>query len=237
VPGKRTKTKLAGLSKVLPNPFRTKRRNPNRDGYSNFVGWMKLALPTSAFLIIMLVILWPNFTGTKKQVANITRDSFDASLLRNFEMLAPVFFGTDEKNRPYRLRARKARQSKTKASIVSLEEPRANLKLDKGKGLIVSAKSGKLDQKKNVLQLRGNVNIYHDANYTMRTQLMTVNLKDREAWGSKPVSVRGPKAKIDAQGFRILDKGQTVIFTGKTRVVLNMDKQDMREITGETGGQ
>lgn len=221
----------------MPKQLARLRRQPNSDGYSYFVGWMKLALPLSAFLIIMVVILWPNFSGTKTQVANITRDSFDSSLLRNFEMLAPVFFGSDEKNRPYRLQARTARQSKNSASIVSLDEPRAKLKLEKGNGVIVSAKNGLLDQKKKILKLSGNVNIYHDANYTMRTQLMTVNLQDREAWGTKPVSVRGPKANIDAQGFRIMDKGQTVIFTGKTRVVLNMDKQDMREMTGEAGGQ
>jgi lipopolysaccharide export system protein LptC len=60
-----------------------------------------------------------------------------------------------------------------------------------------------------------------------------VNLKDKSAWGDKPVYAKGPKATVQSQGFKVVDNGQTVIFTGKAKVVLNLDKQDMKDLSGE----
>ncbi|MCW5774283.1 MAG: hypothetical protein KIT16_21755, partial [Rhodospirillaceae bacterium] len=54
------------------------------------------------------------------------------------------------------------------------------------------------------------------------------------AWGNRPVVAHGPKGTIESQGFRIEDKGQTIYFTGKTRVTLRLDSQDMKDMTGDS---
>ena len=57
------------------------------------------------------------------------------------------------------------------------------------------------------------------------------SVKNR-AWGDKPVIAHGPKGTIEASGFRVEDKGQTIIFTGKAKVLLRLDEQDMKDMGG-----
>jgi lipopolysaccharide export system protein LptC len=78
--------------------------------------------------------------------------------------------------------------------------------------------------------------VFHDANYTFRTERAIVDTEKKLAWGDKPVVATGPKGTIESKGFRIIDKGATIIFTGKTKVLLHLDDQDMKDITGEGKG-
>lgn len=211
----------AGRKGKSAGPFRP------RDRYSRFVNTLKFALPSCAFLILVAVLFWPNFVSTGKQVEKAARDSLSPTGLRNFEMEKPVYVATDDKNRPYRLTATKARQSSRHATSVTLEDPKASITLETGDSVRVSAKSGRFDRKKNRLVLSGDVNVHHDQNYSFRTSRATFDMKAKSAWGKQQVYASSPKATVAAQGFRILDKGATVIFTGKTKVVLNMDSKDL----------
>lgn len=203
-----------------------------RDRYSTFVGMAKFVLPGLAVLLLLTAVLWPNLSGTRSHIERTTKDTFSAESFRNFEMVAPAYFATDDKNRPMHLTAKLARQTSSNADSVNLVKPQARITLDKGASVAISAQSGTYSQKQQMLTLKGSVNVLHDSNYTFRTEKATVNLKDNTAWGDQPVHATGPKGTIDAQGFKVIDKGDTVIFTGKTKVLLKMDKQDMKEISG-----
>jgi lipopolysaccharide export system protein LptC len=203
------------------------------DRYSRFVGFAKFVLPGIACMLLLTSVFWPNFSGTKKHIERTVKDSFSPDAFRNFEMLSPTYFSTDENNRPYQLNAKSARQLDRNSDDVNLVSPKARIRLKKGNWVSVSAHNGMYSQKKQLLTLSGNVYLLHDANYTFRTEKATVNLKEKSAWGDKPVFAKGPKATIRAQGFRVIDNGQTVIFTGKAKVVLNLDKQDMKDLSGE----
>ena len=202
-----------------------------QDRYTRFVNTMKFALPSLAFVILIAVLFWPNFVSTGKQVEKTARDALTPTGLRNFEMEKPVFVATDDKNRPYRLTATKARQTSRNATMVALDDPKAKIKLADGDSVRISAQKGRFDRKKNRLTLIGDVNVHHDHNYSFRTAHATIDMKTKSAWGKQQVYASSPKATVAAQGFRIIDKGATVIFTGKTRVVLNMDGQDIKAIS------
>ena len=45
--------------------------------------------------------------------------------------------------------------------------------------------------------------------------------------------MNGPKADIQAEGFRVKDKGKTVVFTGKATVLLRVDNQDIDAMTAD----
>jgi len=203
-----------------------------QDRYTRFVNTMKFALPSLAFVIIIAVLFWPNFMSTGKQVKEVARDTLKPTGLRNFEMDAPVYEATDERNRPYRLTATKARQTSRKATTVALDEPKARIKLADGDHVRISARRGRFDREKNRLTLNGNVNVHHDRNYSFRTEKATIDMKTKSAWGDRQVYASSPKATVSAQGFRIIDNGATVIFTGKSKVVLKLDKQDMKDLSG-----
>ncbi len=226
LPAAESRLRLPGFSRQGP-PRRA------RDRYSRFVGLAKFVLPGLACLLLLTAVFWPNLSGTKQHIERTVKDTFSADAFRNFEMLSPTYFSTDERNRPYQLNAKSARQLDRTSEDVNLVSPKARIRLEKGNWVSVSARSGMYNQKKQMLSLSGNVYLLHDANYTFRTEQAMVNLKEKSAWGDKPVFAKGPKAVIQSEGFRVIDKGNTVIFTGKAKVILNLDKQDMKDLSGK----
>jgi lipopolysaccharide export system protein LptC len=40
------------------------------------------------------------------------------------------------------------------------------------------------------------------------------------AYGQEPIEGQGPFGNIKAQGFRVIDRGERVIFTGKAKMVI-----------------
>ena len=52
------------------------------------------------------------------------------------------------------------------------------------------------------------------------TPAASVDLQAGTAQSDSPVTGHGPEGQIDAQGFRILDKGARIIFTGKSQMTI-----------------
>jgi lipopolysaccharide export system protein LptC len=204
------------------------------DGYSRLLTFAKIVLPASGLAILAVALMWQDIVpraAIKHALPKIGLDS-----LRRHEMSSPKFVGTDDKNRPYEVEAKSARLASAKSDTVILERPKASITLESGNWVAVTARAGHFNQKTRIIVLDGDVEVYHDANYTFRTQEATFDTVNNRAWGDKPVSATGPKGTIQSQGFRIEDKGQTIIFTGKTRVVLHLDGQDMKDLTGRPDG-
>lgn len=212
-------------------------RARQRDGYTRFVNAMKFALPSLAFTIIVAALFWPNFVNTGKQAADVARDALTPTGLQNFTMESPVFVATDDRNRPYRLTATRARQVDHKATTVALDDPEANLELTGGVQVRIEAGRGRFDRNRNRLRLSGDVNVYHGSEYRFRTAEATFDMKSNTAWGGREVHATGPEATVAAQGFRIVDKGMTVIFTGKTRAMLRLDPAGQNGVPAEPAAE
>lgn len=213
----------------------------NRVGrsYTLFVSCLKMVLPGVAILLLALAIMWPSLSRTGSAIVANVREQIRVTpeQLRNFEMESPTYVGTDEKDRPFKLKAKLARQASAKADKVTLVQPKANLTTGSGNFVAVSAKSGAYRKATQILRLIGDVNVYHDDNYTFKTEEATVDLKKKTAWGDKPVVATGPQAKIRARGFRVWDGGQTVLFLGKSKVVLMIDDSELNEVFGPAAGK
>lgn len=218
-----------GLPPRRRRPSSTARRP--RDGYTRFVRLAKFFLPGIAIVVMGLALLWPNLQRTRDSVANSVKSTISSTKIGNFEMLRPKYFGVDSAGRPFKVEAKSARQHGPKSPKLTLIQPKGSMTLASGNWVAMSAKTGEYDQKTQILILNGDVNVYHDAKYTFKTESATVNVKTNDAWGNKPVVVNGPKANIEAEGFRIKDKGKTVLFTGKSKVLLHVDNQDLKDMT------
>jgi len=68
------------------------------------------------------------------------------------------------------------------------------------------------------------VNLFHDRGYELRTAAADIFIKQGIARGNKPVLGHGPLGTIRSTGFRILDSGRRVLFTGKSRLILHPTK-------------
>ena len=75
-----------------------------------------------------------------------------------------------------------------------------------------------------LLDLFDNVNMIHENGTRFVTQRAHADLSNNTAKGDDPVSGHGPSGDIAAQGFRILEKGDTIIFTGKSDLLLRVTK-------------
>jgi lipopolysaccharide export system protein LptC len=238
--GMKSAAQSARAARTEADPFLTPRKRApssgSRDSYSRFVGYAKYLLPAIAALMMLVALMWPSFFGGGNEAGKIIEQEIKKAKVRNFEMKNPKYVGTDEKGRPFRLQASKAVQAYRGAEVIELTNPKGTVALEKGNFVVVTAKRGELNQKTKILVLTGDVSVYHDGGYSFKTEKATINLTTKNGWGDQPILASGSRGTIAAQGFRIVDGGDRVIFLGKSRVVMNVSDQDVKSMTGDKPG-
>ena len=141
-------------------------------------------------------------------------------------MIKARYVGSDEKNRPFTVTADMANQASPQSDLVILSVPAADMTLENGKWVALTAKSGEYYQKAKRLVLKGQVSLFHDDGYTVQTEIARIDLGAGSADGNKPVIAYGPAGKLRAEGFRIVDKGRRIVFTGKSHLVMRPGQQE-----------
>jgi lipopolysaccharide export system protein LptC len=86
--------------------------------------------------------------------------------------------------------------------------------------VVLSALGGFYSENTQILALRKSVNLYHDSGYEFHTSSADIDLSSGSATGGTPVTGQGPFGQIFSQGFKILDNGSRIIFTGKAKLVI-----------------
>jgi lipopolysaccharide export system protein LptC len=211
-----------------PRPPRPARRRPGtahpvqtggHHRYSRFVGTMKLVLPSVAAVILGLVIAWPELTSHDDKF-KIGFAQLSPNSVENLSMVNARFFGINRRNQPFTVTADVATEDEPGSGLIVLDQPKADFLSPSGKGIYVESRRGFYNQKTQLLDLEGEVNLYHEDGYEMHTEKARVDLKASTAEGHVPVTGHGPQGKIDGEGFRILDKGQQVVVTGRSSMNL-----------------
>jgi len=209
------------------------------DGYTWFVGFLKLALPTIAVVLVGLVLMWPQLKGAEENLRKSVIGSLKLDEVENLQMVRARYVGADEQNRPYVLTAAAARQMSSGSDLIALEGPKGEMKLQDGAQVGLVAQAGAYYQKAQMLDLFGAVTMTHSNGYVVETEEARINLKDGSAEGNKTVIGHGPAGTLRSEGFRIIEKGQTVLFTGKARMVINSESADAKGMVpglSELGG-
>ena len=209
-----------------PAPRRPTVRQPprfsGRNSYSIFVVLLKVLLPALATSLILLIIVWPQIRPNKDVFKiDVSRISLDQA--ESLSMLNPRFDGLDENNRPFSVTADLAMQENGQADIVDLELPKADMTLVDGTWLAIQAKSGRYFRAAERVELMGDVILFHDQGFEVRTEFAQVDLKSGIAEGDQPVEGQGPTGTLVSEGFRIQDNGERVFFTGKSRMMVYQD--------------
>lgn len=188
-------------------------------GYSRFVVWMKFLLPVLALLLIVLIVVWPYLK------LNDTRFNIGFTALRvgNVEdpaMINPRFLGADKDRQTFAITADIAKNLLNGEKSVELEMPKADISLDDGSWLVITAKNGIYVRQNETLTLKEQVNLFHDSGYEFRTESANIELTTGIASGSSPIEGQGPFGRLQAEGFRLVDKGKTIFFTGKSKLTI-----------------
>lgn len=191
--------------------------------YSRFVGRMKIALPAVAGVILLLVLLLPQFRADSDRfrvgVKNLTDITNDA-----LSMINARYVGEDDQGHPYTLTAASARERSSEDKLIDLVSPAANFTAGDGSWVKITATSGVYDRNQQILDLAGQVDLTQQQGYEMHSTAARVFVKDRIATGDKPVTGKGSFGTIEAAGFSVRDNGSAVNFTGPVKLVLDNDK-------------
>jgi lipopolysaccharide export system protein LptC len=195
-------------------------RRRRGDRYSRFVSTAKALLPLLALGLLALVALWPRFEINLQRLGGLPR--LDPRQAHDLRMVNAHYTGVDHDNRPYTVTADAARQmSNDIDDMIGLEGPKADLESAGGGWIDVSSYTGTYQPKRQLLDLFGSVALYADRGDEFHSDSAHVDLEHNTAEGNDPVTGQGPFGHVVAEGFRILDRGATVIFTGHT--VLELD--------------
>jgi lipopolysaccharide export system protein LptC len=195
-----------------------------RDRYSIFVGLMKIFLPAMATALVLLVVAWPQLkvdTGFRLGLSDLSLEDAE-----NLTMLNARFDGSDDQNQPYRLTADLATQRPGDENLIDLERPAGDMTLTSGTWLALTARSGRYNRNREILDLTGDVNLFHDGGFELRSESARVDLEAGTARGDQPVEGQGSAGLISGEGFRVLDRGERIIFTGKSQLVLYPDAKE-----------
>ena len=187
--------------------------------YSRFVTWMKVLLPGVALVLIVLVVAWPymKLQDTRFRIGFTALKAGDGE---DPSMLNPRFLGADKERQTFSVTADIAKNLLNNKKSVELEMPKADIALDDGTWLVLTAEAGIFTRIEETLKLRGSVNMFHDSGYEFRTERADIDLNSGTATGDVPVVGQGPFGVLSAEGFRLVDKGKTIYFTGKSKLVM-----------------
>lgn len=193
------------------------------DGYSRAVAFLKRLLPMIGAALLLLVAAWPRLAPLLETV-RLTVSGIDLREARELNMLNPRYAGTDRLNRPYVITAAVGHQLPNHSDLMSLEKPRAEMLVHAGTTVVLTARTAMYQSQPQLLDLFDDVTLTHENGSRFVTQRAHANLANDTAEGNVPVEGHGPSGDIWGQGFRLLDKGNTIIFTGDSRAILRGTK-------------
>jgi lipopolysaccharide export system protein LptC len=191
--------------------------------YSRRVALLKVALPAIGLTLLLLVVAWPRIAPLFDRLRFAAIDLREARELR---MMNPRYVGTDRDGHPYVITAAIGRQVPQRDDLMALDQPVANLKSHSGADIVVTADSGVYQTQTQFLDMFGNVTLNHENGTKIVTASARLDAANNAAEGREYVEGHGPSGDLTAQGFRTIDKGDIVIFTGQSTLLLKSSKQD-----------
>ena len=208
---------------VLDNPtgwLATGWMAPDPDSrHSRRVALLKRVLPAIGVSLLLLIAVWPRLLPLWERM-RFAFPAIDPREARELQMVNPRYSGVDREGRPFVVTAAVGRQVPDRQDLMSLQAPRADLKTHGGADVVVTAVTGVYQSQTQLLDLFGKVMLVHQNGTSFLTETARVDAAKNTAEGSDPVAGHGPSGEVKAQGFRIFDKGDTILFTGKSDLAL-----------------
>ena len=194
-------------------------------GRSRFVATMKYVLPGLAMLLLIVVVAWPEFASEDDRFR--IPEAVGPIGTSRPQVLNARVLGVDSKSQPFQITAEtSALKSDDGREFYQLEKPKADIALEDGSWVALTATDGEYEEITKYLYLVGDVNVFHDAGHEFRTPKARFNLGDRSASGDDPVEGQGPLGTLQSEGFRIFDGGERVLFTGKAQMIIYRSARD-----------
>jgi lipopolysaccharide export system protein LptC len=201
------------------NEGRARPRPSFSPGYSRFVSLAKRILPAIALVLLLLVAAWPRLQDVVERV-HFAPPQLDLREAQDVRMVQARYSGLDRQHRPFVITANVARQNPSANDIVALEQPKGDMTTMSGSAIEITSRTGVYQPQTQLLDLFGDVRMVQDKGNEFRTGSAHVDMANGTAEGREPIEGQGPFGHATGQGFRILDRGDVIIFTGQSHLEL-----------------
>ncbi len=203
------------------------RTHRGRFGRSRFIAAMKLILPSLAMLLLVVVVAWPELVDNDDRFR--IPEAVGPIGTSRPQVLNARVLGVDSKSQPFQITAEtSALKNEDGHEFYLLEQPKADIVLQDGSWVALTALDGRFEEDTKFLYLLGDVNVFHDAGHEFSTPKARFNLNDQSASGDDPVEGQGPLGTLQSEGFRIFDGGDRVLFTGKAQMLVYRGARDLQ---------
>ena len=190
--------------------------------YSVFIKSLKYILVFFSILIFILVIYNNNPIERQKVYNDFSYEEIDFQSFKQV-LHKPTFIGIDKKNQPFKVMANKATRLKLEPNIFNLEKPSGEINSGKDK-FFLSGDKGIFNKNDDQLKVKGNVKFNDGENMTFTTSEMYFDFKAEVLSGNKRVNGKKNNSVIVSEGFKVLNNGEQIFFTGKTKLKLINEK-------------
>ncbi len=176
------------------------------------------------------VLLWPLFRNVEeeqnlssKQLTILTQEAKDLKEGYKVDIQTqvenPILYGKDSKGQPFKLNALRAIENTQ--DEIKLEKIEGYIELTLSKRWIkITANEAYYFPKAQRLEASGEVIVTTSDNYLFTTNMATLTHKHQYyIVGDKPVHVKSPRGSIDAEGFVIDEKDQSITFIGRVHTI------------------
>ncbi|MBR5129949.1 MAG: LPS export ABC transporter periplasmic protein LptC [Alphaproteobacteria bacterium] len=193
--------------------------------HSRRVFIFKRSLPIFAFLLMGIMIVWPNLSEQKDKFTarQIPEDIIKGSQV---DMSEVRFFSKDAKNRPLVLVASSVQETDPEQKVITLNMPKATYTMENGIVLTSTTSLGLAYQKEEYLFFKDKVDTITDNGWKAISSQVIYDYKKGSLESSSPVNVSGPDGVLDAsKGFVILEKGNVITFNGHIDTYVTSQKK------------
>jgi lipopolysaccharide export system protein LptC len=182
--------------------------------------FVKVVLPMIAVVTVGYLTYWW-YVHNREAVINVATPDQPSTAAPMVTVNNFKYSATDKQNHPYTITADSAIQPQDKAlDTVNLVQPKADFTLSNDHWMKITAKNGLYHRNADTIDLDGDVQLFHDNGMSFTTSHAQIDMKAKIAAGSQPVEGRNSNTIINSEGFRILDSGDVIIFTGKSKLQL-----------------
>jgi len=197
----------------------THRRRTHRH-YGRFVGVTKILLLSLAVGLIAALAIWPRYTNRDNRMPIGATSEIQLEDIESLRVKNARLTGTSEYGKPYTVIFEDASQTSSESDLVLLTGPQADVELETGAWVALSARKGRIHRAKRIIELDDPVELFHDSGLEIRTGDITFNLKTGTGAGHDPLFAQAPFGQVESKGFRIRDNTSVFLFTGPVRAVL-----------------
>ena len=206
---------------------------------------LKIALPLIAVGCVAYIVIWSRQVPVVHPIDVV--GTADQQKGTDVTVKQVQYNGIDAHNRPFSITADTAVQPDSQSStdttaaqagnnannVINLTRPIADMTMSDGAWVALTADDGVYHRDSGMVDLSGNVTLFHDTGLSFQTDAATVDMKNDTARGDQPVEGQNGDGQIASQGFEVLNDGQTVNFTGRAYLKLYPKKKSS---SGSTGG-